>query len=211
MQRSTQAAGDVVERVRDVAGVVHGIDQGVTDDPIRGIGQRERQLREQVILERRLGGKIGFQVRRFAVHAAARRAWPRGWCQPELAKGLLVLGRCRRAIVVECVGELRAEARLHRSAIRGETLRAPVRLGALVEFAGIRGFCLDAVARVRLDHVIGARLLRTLEKRIALQFLLNEGGQLEIGELQKLDGLQKLRRHHQGLSLAHHELSSQSH
>ncbi len=41
---------------------------------------------------------------------------------------------------------------------------------------------------------------------IALEFVLDEGGEFEIGELQQLDRLQQLGRHHQGLSLTHDEL-----
>ena len=35
--------------------------------------------------------------------------------------------------------------------------------------------------------------------------MLDEGGEFEMGELQQLDRLQQLRRHHQGLALPHHE------
>ena len=41
-----------------------------------------------------------------------------------------------------------------------------------------------------------------LKQRISLQFLLNEGRKVEIGQLKQLDRLHKLRRHHQRLRLA---------
>ncbi len=40
-----------------------------------------------------------------------------------------------------------------------------------------------------------------VEQRIALQFGLDIGDEVEIGELQQLDGLHQLRRHHQSLAL----------
>ena len=44
--------------------------------------------------------------------------------------------------------------------------------------------------------------LVALEQRVALQLLLDEGGDLEVRGLQQLDGLPQLRRHHQRLRLA---------
>ena len=41
-----------------------------------------------------------------------------------------------------------------------------------------------------------------LQQRIALELALHIGGQIETGELQQLDGLHQLRRHHQRLGLA---------
>ena len=48
-----------------------------------------------------------------------------------------------------------------------------------------------------LVGVVGA-----LKQRIALQLLLHKGCKVEIGELQQLDRLHQLRRHHQRLGLA---------
>ena len=41
-----------------------------------------------------------------------------------------------------------------------------------------------------------------IQQRIALQFLLDESGQVEVRQLQQLDRLHQLRRHHQRLRLA---------
>ena len=41
-----------------------------------------------------------------------------------------------------------------------------------------------------------------LQQRIALQFFLDKGRKVEIGQLQQLDGLHQLRRHYQRLGLA---------
>jgi len=55
------------------------------------------------------------------------------------------------------------------------------------------------------------RVLGTFKQGVAFELLLNERGQFKIGKLQKLDGLQKLRRHHQGLALPHDKLRDQRH
>jgi hypothetical protein len=49
----------------------------------------------------------------------------------------------------------------------------------------------------RLGAVAGA-----LQQRISLQFLLDKGREVEIRQLQQLDRLHQLRRHHQRLRLA---------
>ena len=56
----------------------------------------------------------------------------------------------------------------------------------------------DGLAR---DRRLGA-LAGALQQRIALQFLFHEGRKVEIGQLQQLDRLHQLRRHHQRLGLA---------
>ena len=58
-----------------------------------------------------------------------------------------------------------------------------------------------------------ATLLRlgALEQRIALELGLDEAGQLDIGELQQLDGLLQLRRHDQIVGLTELELCVDRH
>ncbi len=50
-----------------------------------------------------------------------------------------------------------------------------------------------------------------LEQRVALQLLLDEGGDLLVGELQQLDRLPQLRRHDQRLALAELETRADGH
>ena len=54
--------------------------------------------------------------------------------------------------------------------------------------------------------VVGA-----LEQRVAFEFALDIGRQIQAGELQQLDGLHQLRRHHQRLALAEFESLRQRH
>ena len=50
-----------------------------------------------------------------------------------------------------------------------------------------------------------------VEQRIALEFRFHVGGEVEIGELQQLDGLHQLRRHHERLALPELETLAQGH
>jgi hypothetical protein len=52
---------------------------------------------------------------------------------------------------------------------------------------------------------------RSLEQRIALEFALNISGQIEVGELQQLDGLHQLRRHHERMALPDFESLGERH
>jgi len=50
-----------------------------------------------------------------------------------------------------------------------------------------------------------------VEQRIALQLVIEEGGKLQIGELQQLDRLKELRSHHQRLALPKIKARPKSH
>ena len=54
------------------------------------------------------------------------------------------------------------------------------------------------------SRLVGLALpvVRAFKKWIALEFGVHMGRQIKVGELQQLDGLHQLRRHHQGLRLA---------
>ena len=62
-----------------------------------------------------------------------------------------------------------------------------------------------------LARHVAAFGLGALEERVALEFGLDIGGEIEMGELQQLDRLQQLRRHHQGLALAELQPLQQTH
>ena len=53
--------------------------------------------------------------------------------------------------------------------------------------------------------------VNSLQQRVALEFRFHIGGKVEMGELEQLDRLQQLRRHHQGLPLAHLQALHQRH
>src|SRR5262249_49241616 len=54
-------------------------------------------------------------------------------------------------------------------------------------------------------------LSRPLEQRIALELSLDVGGKIEIGELQQLDRLHQLRRHHERMALTNLESLGKRH
>ena len=86
-----------------------------------------------------------------------------------------------------------------------QKVATPIRLGTVVQARLDRvgpGMAL-MVGRYAVN-LVGARFVGSLQKRISLKFFLNEGREFQVGELQKLDGLQELRRHHQGLALGEH-------
>ena len=53
--------------------------------------------------------------------------------------------------------------------------------------------------------------VNSLQQRVALELRFHIGGKVEMGELEQLDRLQQLRRHHQGLPLAHLQPLHQRH
>ena len=61
-----------------------------------------------------------------------------------------------------------------------------------------------------IDH---ARLAfgGALQQRIFFELALDVGGQIQVRELQQLDGLHQLRRHHERLALAHLQSLRQRH
>ncbi len=93
----------------------------------------------------------------------------------------------------------------------GRAVAAEIRVEAVAVApvpAGLRGL---AVALAPGIADLGRLGLGPLQQRITLELGIDVGGEVEVGELQKLDRLQELRRHHQGLALAHLEPLQQTH
>ena len=64
----------------------------------------------------------------------------------------------------------------------------------------------------RLRRAVGrAAFAGALQQRVALELAFHIGGEIEIRELQQLDGLHQLRRHHERLALAEFESLRQRH
>ena len=61
----------------------------------------------------------------------------------------------------------------------------------------------SALGRAARSATAPAPLLLALEERVLLELALDVGRQLEIAQLQQLDRLLQLRRHHQSLALTH--------
>ncbi len=200
--RRAQLGGDGVEIAGKVAGFVHHVDQVLRDHAAGRIGNRQRHLGGEVGGEREFGGDESFQVIGAVVAAAAARAGP------------FRIGRRRHfrrrvllpAIVREHVFELGAQPLFHRGAAGFHVLADPVGGPGAVLLALGRGAFRLGGGRRRLILALGA-----LEQRIAFELALDIGGEIEAGELQQLDGLHQLRRHHQGLALAELQSLRQRH
>ena len=123
--------------------------------------------------------------------AVGRRIEPRG------AAGLVAAG-------VELLGIIGVQrgGRLVRKRVGADhevgrdRLRAQRRRRALVE-------------RRLLERDLGP--LVAFQQRVALELFLDKGGDLEIGELEQLDGLTQLRRHHQRLRVSELQPWSECH
>ena len=167
--------------------------------------------------ERDLGGDEGFEVVTVIVGGAAapfgvrgRRRVLRG------ARGGLggLLGKHVVEAGVQRLLDLRAAAEIavhplfldRLETVAGGTVGHFGTLGGGI--VAIGGTCIVAVGkfgplrrRFARDRRLGA-VTGAFEQRISLQFLFDKGRKVEIRQLQQLDRLHQLRRHHQRLGLA---------
>ena len=68
-----------------------------------------------------------------------------------------------------------------------------------------------SLRRIGCERTAGLVCLLALEQRVPLKLGLDEGGKLDIGELQQLDRLLQLRRHHQAVALPKLKLCGERH
>jgi hypothetical protein len=185
---------------REVAGLVDQVDQVLADHAADRIVDREQKLVGEMARQRRLGGDEGFEVVVAAVAAAGADSGPLRIGGRLL--GVRPLGR-RRRIVGKDVLKIGVEIALHRRAAGLQLVAEPVaRLGGRL-----------AAGAVRSRRLIGTRLVLAgaLEQRIALELVLHVGGEVQIRQLQQLDRLHELRRHHERLALANQQLLGKGH
>ena len=200
-QRRAELFGDADEIAGQVAGLVHHVDQILADHAARGIGDRQHHLLGQMIGERRPR-----PTRRLRDYSRRRRrrcppptiprkpaALPAAWISRRPRRERRFPVRCRARLRANC-GSRRAPTR--RSIPAASPARLVACLACVVGLGGRRRLLVAADA---------------LEQRILLEFGFDIGGKIETGELQQLDGLQQLRRHHQRLALAELESLRQRH
>jgi hypothetical protein len=192
-ERRTELFGNGPQIGGEIAGLVDGIDQVLGDHAMNRIGDRQRELFGEMIAQRRLGGDEGFEIVVAVLAAAGADTGPF-----RIGGGLGLSRALRRLAGI-------GKDVLDRSVERVLDRRRAVDVGfcplVLGRFArgiseGIRG----VLARLR-----GLLALGALQQRVALQFTFHIGRQIEIGELQQLDGLHQLRRHHERLALPEFE------
>ena len=215
--RRAQPLGRLTEIRRHVTGLVDEVDQILADHAARGIGEGHRQLLGKMAAERHLGGDEGFEIVAVIVGSAAApfgvggRRRVLGGARGGLGRLLgkyVVQRRIQRLLDLGAAAEVaihpfflaRLEAVAGRSARHIGTLGAGIlaigggRIGRIVR-SGIFAPLRRRLARHRgLGTVAG-----TLQQRISLQFFLDKGRKVQIGQLQQLDRLHQLRRHHQRL------------
>ncbi len=178
----------VAEIAGQISGLIDEIDQILPDHTPHGIGNRQGELLAEPVGQRGLGGNERFEIIVFAVAAARADAGPfriAGRSIGAATPGRAVIGR---GIVQALVGPFFFD-RAWRFALGGFPSHT----------------ILDRlIGRLRAGRNAGRRLairIGSVEQGVALQFGLDIGDEVEIGELQQLDGLHQLRRHHQGLAL----------
>ena len=157
-----------------------------------------------MVAEADLRRRIGLEIGREGVRSAARRrrsTKSRTGRGPR-RRGLYSAGVGARS-GVEGVFELGAEILGQRAGVGLQLLRGPVRLLFARRPLGKAG---GSVSGAGEGEIVGA-----FEQRVALELVLDVGGEFDIGQLQKLDRLQELRRHHHRLALTHHQFCRQSH
>ena len=214
--RRAEPLGGLAQIRRQVTRLVHQIDQILPDHALRGSGESHRQLLGEMAAERDLGGHEGFKIVAVVIRRAAapfgiggRRGvlrGARGGFGRLLGKHVVEAG-VQRLLDLGAAAEIAvqplfldrleivAASPVGRSGgVAGTAIEAGTRVVAVGEFRAFRG---RFAPHRRLGAVIGA-----LEQRITLQFLLDKGRQVEIRQLQQLDRLHQLRRHHQRLRLA---------
>ena len=207
-RRRAELVGHRREIAGEVAGLVDHVDQVLPDHPPDRIDDRQRQLPGQMIGERRRGRHEGLQIVIAVLAAAAADTGPvrrgRGRIRTGPRAGLA-------RIVGKFVFEIGAEPLLDRAAAGLQAFVDAVR-GA----ADVHGRIALAV-ELRGDRLGGAidhaRLAfgGALEQRVLFELPFDVGGQIQVRELQQLDRLHQLRRHHERLALAHLQSLSQCH
>jgi len=202
----------------EVTGLIRRVDEMMADQPHRRVGEGKRELVGQMVLQRPLFRDIGFEVwcviaveaRALAERGPARLLQRARAVAFAVGKGVLRLGieiLFSRATVVGLKVEpfaLLAAGGLAFARV-GRVSGMAVRL--LLGF-GEEAHSLRSVALRGGSGVLG---FLAFEQRIALKLGLDECGQLHVGELQQLDRLLQLRRHHQTVALPQLKLCGEGH
>ena len=211
LRRSEPLRG-LAEIGRQVAGIVDQVDQVLPDHALRRRREGHRELFGEMVGERQLGGHEGFEIVFVVAGGAAapfgvdrrRRVLcgARGGLRRLLGEHVLKAG-IERLRDLGAGAEVAIQPFLLAGLERGLAARTGGDVGVVTIVPVAAGVAvvgpLDGrLARHRRLRAVGS----ALEQRIALQLLLDEGGQVQVRQLQQLDRLHQLRRHHQRLRLA---------
>ncbi|MGY4317063.1 hypothetical protein ACVWW1_006390 [Bradyrhizobium sp. JR3.5] len=213
--RRTEPLGGLAEIGRQVAGVVDQVDQILPDHALRRRRECHGELFGEVIGERQLGGHEGFEIvfvvaggattpfgidRRRRVLRGARGGFGRLFGEHVVEPGI------ERLLDLGAGAEVAVQPFLLAGLKGGLAARACGHVGRLAVVSVARGTIGIAVVRPLHSRLARHRRFRPvggpLEQRIALQLFLDKGRQIQVRQLQQLDRLHQLRRHHQRLRLA---------
>ncbi len=191
-----------------IAALVYRIDQMLPDQAMHRIHDRERELPRQMFVQRDFRGNEGFEIIVVVGTAAGTDARPFGISRRFLLRGRR-FGRRRGGVVGKYVFEIGAELFFH----RGTALEAV--LHPVVAATILAAFSLGGKFRLhfgqRLVVALAFRFFRAFQQRIAFQFGFDKRNEIEIGQLQQLDRLHQLRRHHEPLARPHFEFLRDCH
>ena len=172
-----------------IAGLVEPIGQFARDQPRRRIGEGEGDLLADMIAQRDRGRRHVARRRSLSDEAAAavagRRLPLRRQVGPEPLAGARIVGKD--------VFQRRVE-------LLRDRLGAPC--GVALEPVAVGGRSRLGLGLLRLVARGVVLRLGALQQRVALDLLVDEALELEMGELQQPDRLHQLRRHHQRLRLS---------
>ncbi len=177
---------DRCEVAIEIAGLIDQIDEVLPDHAAGRIGERERELLGKMVGERGLDRHESFEIVVGIVAPPRPRAGPFGVTHRPLAvatreRGIGIGGSnivdIEGGLIWGCVAVSKS-GRLHPIGRAG--LGRDVRVGGIPSSVAFSS---------------------SLEQRIAFELPFHICGQVQIGELQQLDGLHQLRRHYEGMAL----------
>ena len=184
----------------EVAGLVDHVDQELPDHPPDRIGDRQRKLLGEMIGQRRLGRHEGFQIVVAVLAPAIADAGP--FRRTHRLVGARALRRLA-GVVGKFVFEIGAEPLFDGAAAGLQAFVDPV--GRAVRL-GRREPPPSNSASIGFRRAFDAARLAlggAFEQGVLFELPLDVGGQIQVRELQQLDGLHQLRRHHERLALPH--------
>ena len=172
-----------------IAGLVEAVGQVAAIGPVGRVGEGEGDLLFDMVAQRDGRRRELVEVERLGRGAAAVAG-----CRLPLRRQVRPDPLRRAGVVGEHVFEPGIELGRDRLDDQGAILAGPVRIGGF----GFRSLSAFAGIGLRGSESSSAA---ALQKRVALDLFLDEVLQLAMGQLQQLDRLHELRRHHQRLRL----------
>ena len=190
----------------EVAGLIDHVDQVLPDHPPDRIGDRHRQLLGQMVGQRRRGRYESLQIVIAVLVPAARGPRPIGRRRGHVRTG----ARAGARLIGKFVFEVGAEPLFDRAAAGLQAFVDAVRHHAdLARVAVAAEFHRDGFG-VAVDNT---RLAfgGSFKQGVLFELPFDVRGQIQVRELQQLDGLHQLRRHHERLALPHLQSLRQRH